>query len=59
MNLRNNLDTIESFCLYRDFTRKTNVKRVMLTIEGLLVVLGSGLTAFGLGYTIGYNSKKH
>ena len=31
----------------------------MLTIEGLLAVLGFGLTAFGLGYTIGYNSKKH
>ena len=31
----------------------------MLTIETLIAVLSFGLTAFGLGYAIGQNSKKH
>lgn len=31
----------------------------MLTIEGLIAVISLCLTAFSLGYAIGYNSKKH
>ncbi len=29
----------------------------MITIEGLIAVISLVLTAFGLGYTIGYNDK--
>lgn len=29
----------------------------MLTIEGLIAVVSLTLTAFGLGYAIGYNHK--
>ena len=31
----------------------------MLTTESLIAVLSLCLTAFGLGYAIGQNSKKH
>jgi len=30
----------------------------MLTIEGLIAVVGLTLTAFALGYQVGYNAKK-
>lgn len=30
----------------------------MVTIEGLIAVVGLTLTAFGLGYTIGSNNTK-
>jgi hypothetical protein len=30
----------------------------MMTIEGLIAVISLVLTAFGLGYTIGSNTKK-
>lgn len=30
----------------------------MMTIEGLIAVISLVLTAFGLGYTIGCNSRK-
>ena len=31
---------------------------MFLTLEGLITVLGFGLTVFSLGYNIGYNQAK-
>lgn len=31
---------------------------MLLTMEGLITVLGFGLAVFGLGYNIGYNQAK-